>query len=144
MTAHTTIILSGAALAASFLGGCDQRSAPAARTETSSTTAAVPSTVPGRSAVPGSAGTGTDPKSPMDQSETSAAIKITADIRRAVMGDSAMSVSAQNCKIITDAQGVVTLRGEVKSQAEKDSVGAKAMAVAGVTKVENQLEISAD
>ena len=82
-----------------------------------------------------------DVKTPIDQSESSSSIKITADIRRAIMEDSTMSVNAQNVKIITDEAGVVTLRGVVNSQAEKDSVETKAKAVVGVTRVDNQLEI---
>ncbi len=80
-------------------------------------------------------------KTPMDQSESATAIKTTADIRRAIMNDSAMSTNAQNCKIITDKNGLVTLRGPVSSQAEKDSIEAKAKAIAGDTRVDNQLEV---
>jgi len=52
-----------------------------------------------------------------------------------------MSTNAQNCKIITDKAGIVTLRGPVNSQAEKDAIAAKAQAIAGVTKVVNELEV---
>ncbi|MFN0131541.1 MAG: BON domain-containing protein [Phycisphaerales bacterium] len=82
-----------------------------------------------------------DTKTPMDQSESSADIKVTAAIRRAVMDDKSMSMNAQNCKIITDKSGLVTLRGVVNSQTEKDSIEAKAKAVEGVTRVDNQLEV---
>ena len=77
----------------------------------------------------------------MDQSESVADIKTTADIRRAIMDDKSMSINAQNCKIITDKAGMVTLRGVVSSQAEKDAVGAKARGIAGESKVDNQLEV---
>lgn len=80
-------------------------------------------------------------KTPMDQSESPAQIAITSEIRKAIIADKAMSMNAQNCKIITEKSGVVTLRGKVDSQAEKDAVEAKAKAVAGVTRVDNQLEI---
>ncbi|HVZ93193.1 MAG TPA: BON domain-containing protein [Phycisphaerales bacterium] len=80
-------------------------------------------------------------KTPVDQSNSAAATKITAEIRRAIMDDKGMSVNAQNCKIITDEAGVVTLRGPVDSQAEKDSIESKAKAVAGVTRVVNELEV---
>src|ERR1035437_6336412 len=76
---------------------------------------------------------GADAKTPMDQSQSSPDIKITADIRRAIMEDKGMSMNAQNCKIITDKSGAVTLRGVVNSQVEKDSIEAKANAVAGTT-----------
>lgn len=82
-----------------------------------------------------------DTKTPMDQSESSANIRITADIRKAILDDKSMSVNAQNCKVITESTGVVTLRGPVNSQAEKDAIGAIAKAVAGVTRVDNLLDI---
>lgn len=79
-------------------------------------------------------------KTPMDQSNSKSDIDITAAIRRAIMEDKSMSMNAQNCKIITES-GVTTLRGPVASQAEKDAIGAKASAVSGVTRVDNQLEV---
>lgn len=81
-------------------------------------------------------------KTPMDQSNSSTDVKITADIRSAILADEQMSVNAQNCKVITDA-GVVTLRGPVESQAEKDAIETKARAVAGVVRVVNELEVKA-
>lgn len=80
-------------------------------------------------------------KTPIDQSNSSADIKITAEIRRAIMDDKMMSVNAQNCKIITDSSGTVTLRGPVDSAAEKASIEAKARAVVGVRAVVNELEV---
>jgi hypothetical protein len=82
-----------------------------------------------------------EPKTAMDQSESSAAIRITAAIRRAILEDKSMSVAAQNCTVIAEETGLVTLRGVLNSQAEKDSIEAKAKAVAGVTRVDNQLEV---
>lgn len=82
-----------------------------------------------------------DVKTPLDQSQSNADVKVTAEIRRAIMDDKAMSMNAQNCKIITDKSGMVTLRGVMDTQAEKDSIEAKAKTVAGVTKVDNQLEV---
>ncbi len=79
-------------------------------------------------------------KTPMDQSNAKADIDITAAIRRAIMEDKSMSTNAQNCKIITEG-GVTTLRGPVNSQSEKDAIEAKAKSVAGVTRVDNQLEV---
>ena len=79
-------------------------------------------------------------KTPMDQSNSKSDIDITASIRKAIMDDRSMSTNAQNCKIITD-KGVVTLRGVVDSAAERDAIGMKAGAVAGVTRVDNQLEV---
>lgn len=79
-------------------------------------------------------------KTPVDQSNTSADTRITADVRRAIVDDGSLSTNAHNCKVITES-GVVTLRGPVNSQAEKDAVEAKAKSVPGVASVVNQLEI---
>ena len=79
---------------------------------------------------------------PTDQGENEADLAITAKIRQAVVDDKVLSVNAQNVKIVTNA-GMVTLRGPVKSAEEKKAIEAKAAQVAGVTKVDNQLEIEA-
>jgi osmotically-inducible protein OsmY len=78
-----------------------------------------------------------------DQSNTQSDLNITQEIRKAVMADKELSMNAHNVKIIT-ANGVVTLRGPVKSAEEKASVGAKAQHAAGVTHVDNQIEIASD
>ena len=77
---------------------------------------------------------------PLDQGENEADLAISAKIRQALVDDKALSVNAQNVKIITHS-GLVTLRGPVKSADEKKAIEAKATQVAGVTKVDNQLEI---
>jgi osmotically-inducible protein OsmY len=74
------------------------------------------------------------------QSETEADIQISAAIRKAVVDDKALSVNAHNVKITT-ANGLVTLRGPVKSEQEKSSIESKAKQVAGVTRVDNLLEV---
>jgi osmotically-inducible protein OsmY len=78
-----------------------------------------------------------------DQSNTESDLNITQEIRKAVMADKDLSTNAHNVKIIT-ANGVVTLRGPVKSAAEKANIGAKAAHAVGVTRVDNQLEIASD
>jgi hyperosmotically inducible periplasmic protein len=78
---------------------------------------------------------------PADQGESEADRHITAEIRKAVLAHDGLSVNAQNCKIIT-RNGAVTLRGPVGSQAERDTIEAKAKTVAGVTSVINELEIT--
>lgn len=78
-----------------------------------------------------------------DQSNSAGDVAITAALRKAVVDDPNLSVNAQNVKIITMG-GVVTLRGPVATPAEKDSVGSMARKVAGVTKVDNQLEIASE
>lgn len=79
---------------------------------------------------------------PTDQVETEADIAISAKIRQAVVDDKSLSTNAHNVKIVTN-NGVVTLRGPVKSEAEKKAIEDKAKQVAGVTRVENLLEIEA-
>jgi len=80
-------------------------------------------------------------QTPADQSNSKADLAITQAIRKAVVADKALSTNAHNVKIIT-SNGVVTLRGPVKSTEEKDKIAAKAKSVAGVTSVDNKLEIA--
>lgn len=68
-------------------------------------------------------------------------MKLTAAIRKAVVADDSLSVNAHNVKIITQ-DGVVTLRGPVKSEVEKGKIAEKAHAVPGVKRVDNLLEIA--
>ena len=77
---------------------------------------------------------------PMDQGGSEADRDLTATIRRAIVADDALSTDAHNVKIITQDQ-VVTLRGPVKSAAEKAAVAAKAQQAKGVKRVDNQLEV---
>ncbi|HEU4640164.1 MAG TPA: BON domain-containing protein [Candidatus Binatia bacterium] len=76
-----------------------------------------------------------------DQSESEADRTITQNIRDAITADDALSTNGKNVKIITN-DGTVTLRGPVKSEKEKSEIEAKAKQVAGVRKVDNQLEIA--
>jgi hyperosmotically inducible protein len=76
-----------------------------------------------------------------DQSEKEADRKISRNIRDAITSDDSLSTNAKNGKIIT-SDGTVTLRGPVKSDKEKAEIEAKAKQVAGVKKVDNQLEIA--
>lgn len=84
--------------------------------------------------------TGPGVVTPIDQNENSADIKITSDIRKRVLEEPDLSINARNCKIIT-ADGKVTLRGPVESQAEKDTIARIAMILAGDGNVDNQLEV---
>lgn len=78
-------------------------------------------------------------KTPIDQNENQADINITANIRKRVV-DTQLSVNAQNVKIVTQ-DGLVTLRGPVKSAAEKQQIEDIAHNVAGADKVVSQLEV---
>jgi osmotically-inducible protein OsmY len=76
-----------------------------------------------------------------DQSESEADRTISQNIRDAITSDDSLSTNGKNVKIITN-DGTVTLRGPVKSDKEKTDIEAKAKQVAGVKKVDNQLEIA--
>ena len=77
-----------------------------------------------------------------DQSNSAEDIKLTADIRKAVVGDGSLSMTAKNIKIIS-ANGVVTLRGPVKTAAEKTQIEKLARKAGGKAKIVNQLEVKA-
>ena len=77
---------------------------------------------------------------PGDQSESEADRTVTQQIRRAVVADDSLSTTAKNVKIIT-TDGIVTLRGPVQSPHEKEAIEAKARQLAGMNKVDNQLEV---
>lgn len=77
---------------------------------------------------------------PMDQKENQTDLKITQQIRQSVMADGSLSFTAKNVKIIT-AGGKVTLRGPVKTDAERSAIEAAARKVAGVSQVDNQIEV---
>ncbi len=80
---------------------------------------------------------------PMDQGGATSDLKITQEIRKAVVGADGLSFTAKNVKIITrDAN--VTLRGPVKTSSEKQRIDELARGCAGVTKVDNQLEVESN
>jgi len=68
-------------------------------------------------------------------------VRITREIRGAVVGDDSLSTNAHNVKIVT-VDGVVTLRGPVKSADERTRVASLAEHVSGVKKINNQLEVA--
>jgi hyperosmotically inducible protein len=76
-----------------------------------------------------------------DQAENEADRTISQNIRKELSADDSLSTNGKNVKIIT-ADGKVTLRGPVKSDAEKSAIAGKAQQVAGVKNVDNQLEIA--
>ena len=78
-----------------------------------------------------------------DESETEADREITANIRKAVVADDSLSINAQNVKIIS-VNGVVTLRGPVKSEKEKMTIETKAKQAVGVKSVNNLIAIEAN
>lgn len=80
-------------------------------------------------------------RTPLDQSKGSRAdVEATRKIRRLVMRDKSLSTNAHNVKIIT-LRGVTTLRGPVNSLEESTKIENLAKKVAGVSAVQNQLEV---
>ena len=65
---------------------------------------------------------------------------ITQEIRQSVMKDKSLSTYAHNVKIISQ-NGMVTLKGPVRSEEEKSAVEAKATAIVGQEKVTSELEV---
>ena len=75
-----------------------------------------------------------------DQSNSPADLKITAAIRRTLMKDGGLSMTAKNIKIIT-ADGLVTLRGPVKTAEEKTKIDQLAKSAATGAQIDDQLEV---
>jgi osmotically-inducible protein OsmY len=65
---------------------------------------------------------------------------LTANIRKALMDDKDLSTYAHNIKIVSQ-NGMVTLKGPVRSEEEKKSIEAKATEIAGSGKVKNMISV---
>jgi hyperosmotically inducible periplasmic protein len=74
------------------------------------------------------------------QSNSSEDLKTTQAIRQALMKDGELSTTAKNIKVIT-ANGLVTLRGPVKTAQEKAKIDQLAKSAAGGAKIDNQLDV---
>ena len=122
-------------LAVSFLG-CGKNN-EVSKSDEPAQTAAVEPDNSGRNVRDADATT----KTPGDQSESEPDRTITQNVRQAVTADDSISTNGKNVKIVT-VDGTVTLRGPVKSEQEKTNIAAKAQQIAGVKKVDNQLEIA--
>jgi len=67
--------------------------------------------------------------------------ELTQKIRKSIMADKSLSTYAHNVKIVSQ-DGMVTLKGPVRSESEKKAVIAKAVEVAGsADKVSDQISI---
>ena len=62
-------------------------------------------------------------------------------IRKAVVSDKSLSTAAHNVNI-TSQDGVVTLKGTVKSEDEKKAIEDKAAEIAGQGKVTSELTVA--
>ena len=67
--------------------------------------------------------------------------KATQQIRQSLMRDKSLSTYAHNVKIVA-VGGTVTLKGPVRSDAEKQTVEAKAVEVVGAGHVVNELSVA--
>jgi hyperosmotically inducible periplasmic protein len=65
---------------------------------------------------------------------------ITKQIRQAIEHDKSISTYGHNVKVITQ-NGMVTLKGPVRSEEEKKAIAAKAAEVAGGDKVTDEMDI---
>lgn len=81
-----------------------------------------------------------DTLTPQKQTNSKSDIEVLAAVRSAIVDDKNLSVAAHNVKIVV-AKGVVTLRGPVKSASEKARVEELTRKVAGVSNIDNQLDI---
>jgi osmotically-inducible protein OsmY len=75
------------------------------------------------------------------QKETAADRDLAKKIRKSIASDSSLSTYAHNVKIIV-RDGMVTLKGPVHTEDEKNAIGAKASEVAGADKVQNELTVN--
>jgi osmotically-inducible protein OsmY len=133
-----------------FAAGCQEK--PIATNARSSSETNVSSIVPGTNAIAATPADNTARNvrdraeatlTPGDQGESAADRQTTQRIRRAlVSGPGEFSMAAKNIKIIT-VNGKVTLRGPVKTEAEKAAIANLAKTVAGEANVDDQLEVKA-
>jgi len=75
------------------------------------------------------------------QKENRSDRELTREIRRALVKDKSLSTYAHNIKVISQ-NGMVTLKGPVRSEEEKQAVESKAVEVAGQGKVTNEVQVA--
>jgi hyperosmotically inducible periplasmic protein len=77
------------------------------------------------------------------QKQNSSDLELTRQIRRSITKDKSLSTYAHNVKIIAQ-NGTVTLKGPVRSEEERKAIESKAVEVAGVSNVKNELDVAAE
>jgi osmotically-inducible protein OsmY len=80
-------------------------------------------------------------KTAEQQKENSVDRNITKQIRSAIINDKSLSTYAHNIKIIT-CDGMVTLKGPVRSKDERMEIQTKAQQIVGASNVTNKLTIA--
>jgi hyperosmotically inducible periplasmic protein len=74
------------------------------------------------------------------QKQTPTDRQLSQQIRRALVKDKSLSTNAHNVKVIAQ-NGMVTLRGPVNSDSEKQTVEATASQIAGSDKVTSEIQV---
>src|SRR3954469_1540671 len=82
-----------------------------------------------------------DTATPTDQPNNKSDVEFAASVRRAIVKDKSLSTKRHNVKLVASS-GTVVLRGPVASAEEKTKVEKIVGAVAGVKRVDNQLDIA--
>jgi len=75
------------------------------------------------------------------QTMTATDRELAAKVRKAITSDKTLSTYAHNVKVIAK-DGMVTLKGPVRTEEEKSAIEAKATEVAGAGKVTNEITIA--
>lgn len=76
-----------------------------------------------------------------DQQKSNASDRdLTKQIRQAIVNDKSISTYGHNVKVISQ-NGIVTLKGPVRSEEEKKAIEAKAAEVAGADKVTDEMDV---
>jgi osmotically-inducible protein OsmY len=75
------------------------------------------------------------------QKQNSSDVELTRKIRSSITKDKSLSTYAHNVKVITQ-DGIVTLKGPVRSEEERKAIESKAAEVAGASNVKNELDIA--
>jgi hyperosmotically inducible protein len=75
-----------------------------------------------------------------EQGQTAADLELTRKIRKAIVANKSLSTYAHNIKIIS-REGVVTLKGPVRSDDEKKAIDSAATEIAGAASVKDELTV---
>jgi len=89
---------------------------------------------------PASAWRGTVEASAEKQSNSKTDLELAQKIRQSIYADKSLSIAAQNVTVVTQ-DGKVTLRGAVRSEAEKESLLDKVNHVAGGANVASDIQV---
>jgi hyperosmotically inducible protein len=129
---YSLMLIASAVVIVSFLGGCSPQ--PADNTDINKRDTADNTGINKRDRPP-------EEITADQQSQTEKDREITQKIRQAVVDDDSLSTYAHNVKIIT-VDGMVTLKGPVRSEDEKKTIEEKARRIAGQDKIVSEIDIA--